>query len=325
MQSKPEGIYFGLSNEEYHNDRAIGCSNIKDLLTSPSDYWWNSPFNPQRESEPTKAMELGTALHCLLMEPKKFEQEYIILPKLEINSNFYKIESQKPNFLQNFALRKAKDAKTFEYIGSKQDISEKDFNHIKTAVDRVKSLSTARELLKSGVSEVSIFWKDKETGLMCKCRHDYLTPWHSVDYKSMADKISKNKINKTIAEYQYYLQDAWYLEGLKRIKEFLIKNNVIAPQGVNQNWWKAFLETEKQDFIFLFQSKKQPFTVRLKTFGEDVREAALNKCKEALEIYVRSYEKYGVDEWKDEEENFIETLTFDDLPAYVQYSLTCQL
>jgi len=268
---------------------------------------------------------LGTALHCLLMEPKKFEQEYIVLPELEIDSDFYRTESQKSDFLQNFALRKTKDAKTFKYIGSKENLSEKDFKHIKAAVDRVKSLSTARELLKSGVSEVSIFWRDEETGLMCKCRHDYLTPWHSVDYKSMADKIRKSKIGKAIGEYEYYLQAAWYSEGVKRVKEFLIKNNIPTPQGVNQNWWKAFLESERQDFYFIFQSKKPPFTTRIKNFTDEVLEAAFNKCKKGLIIYQDSFAKYGTEEWKDEEENYIETMGFSEMPSYIQYDLTCQV
>src|ERR1051326_5015376 len=42
------GIVFGMPSEDYHRDPSLGSSDIKRLLRSPSDYWWESHLNPDR-------------------------------------------------------------------------------------------------------------------------------------------------------------------------------------------------------------------------------------------------------------------------------------
>src|SRR5690242_14130853 len=40
------GIVFGMPAEEYHRDPSLGSTDLKRLLRSPSDYWWESHLNP---------------------------------------------------------------------------------------------------------------------------------------------------------------------------------------------------------------------------------------------------------------------------------------
>ena len=56
---KKPGIY-ELSNEEYHDQEALGKSGLMQLAKSPAHYmeWYQAP-----EEKPTKAMVLGTATH----------------------------------------------------------------------------------------------------------------------------------------------------------------------------------------------------------------------------------------------------------------------
>jgi len=299
------GIYFNISSEDYHNDGAISCSNIKDLLISPLKYWNNSPLNPDRKRKETAAKSTGTALHCLLMEKEKFKQDYIVLPKLDIDSDFYRKESQNPNFLSNYALRKTKDAKTFEYIGSKTVINEKDFEEIKSAVDSFETETAASELFRDGYAEVSIFWRDEETGLMCKCRPDYLTPNYVADYKSIADI---EKIGRDLVSYKYHFQAAFYLEGLSQLRKIISS---------------PLTEIIHNNFIFAFQEKEAPYLVRLKTLSEEVLDIGRQKFRLGLEIYKENIEKYGTERWEDnyrrKGEGEIEILGLVNLPSYIQY------
>lgn len=317
------GIYFNLSAEDYHNDSAIGCSNIKDLLVSPLKYWRNSPLNPKRKWKDTKAKTIGSALHCYLMEREKFEKDYVVLPKLKLNSDFYKAESSKPDFDKNFKIPKKKDAKTFKYIGSKIAINEKEFEDIKEMVDYFDSLPTAGELFKDGYMEVSIFWRDEETGLMCKCRPDYLTPNYIADYKSIS---SIDQIKNSCGNYDYYLQQAFYLEGLDQIRKLMIRGKEWPSDFLkkeNIKWSVDFLNSNHNNFIFAFQ-EKEDLLVRLKTFNEEVNDWGRDLFRRGLQIYKQNIEKYGVNRWEDDykrtpDEPDIEMLGFENLGQWIQY------
>jgi hypothetical protein len=47
----PPGAYFGLPSVDYHADPSLGGSDLKRLLRSPSDYWFESHLNPDRPPE----------------------------------------------------------------------------------------------------------------------------------------------------------------------------------------------------------------------------------------------------------------------------------
>jgi exodeoxyribonuclease VIII len=311
------GIYFNLSNEEYHSDSAISCSNIKDLLISPLKYWNNSPLNPDRKRKETTAKSTGTALHCLLMEKEKFKQDYIVLPKLEIDSDFYRKESQNPDFLTKYALRKTKDAKTFEYIGSQTVIKEEDFEEIKAAISSFEAQSAAGALFQDGYAEVSIFWQDEETGLMCKCRPDYLTPNYIADYKSIADI---EKIGRDLVSYKYHFQAAYYLEGMNQFRKYYQRDE--DPFTICKKL-NELTKIDHNNFIFAFQEKEAPYLVRLKTLSEEVLDIGRQKFRLGLEIYKENIEKYGVGKWEDNyrrgDEGEIQIMGLVNLPSYIQY------
>jgi hypothetical protein len=77
------GIYFGLPSAEYHADPSLGSSDIKRLLRSPSDYWWESHLNPDRPGDrDSPAKQKGRALHKLVLEGlEAFERSFACEPK----------------------------------------------------------------------------------------------------------------------------------------------------------------------------------------------------------------------------------------------------
>ena len=77
------GIYFGLSIEEYLKIERLSKSGIKQILISPADFWADSWLNPQpkkltpdQEKRQAMARLLGKAYHTARLEPHLFHQQY---------------------------------------------------------------------------------------------------------------------------------------------------------------------------------------------------------------------------------------------------------
>ena len=64
----------GISNQDYHNHAAIGSSQCKNLLKSP----WHFEYNRKHPKPPTAAMQFGSLVHQLVLEPEIFEQNYFV-------------------------------------------------------------------------------------------------------------------------------------------------------------------------------------------------------------------------------------------------------
>lgn len=67
--------------------------------------------------------------------------------------------------------------------------------------------------------EVSIFWRDEETGLICKCRPDVWRPDLRlvIDYKTTTS-LDTDKLMRTIADFKYHMKAAHYLVGAADVK-----------------------------------------------------------------------------------------------------------
>ena len=71
------GVYGGIGNEEYHKGPGLSSSDLKLLARSPLHYKTAKAIPPKE----TDAMRLGTAVHCAVLEPDRFEKEYAAAPE----------------------------------------------------------------------------------------------------------------------------------------------------------------------------------------------------------------------------------------------------
>lgn len=71
----------------------------------------------------------------------------------------------------------------------------------------------ARLMRMQGKAEQSVYWIDAETGELCRCRPDWWPENFCVDLKS-TDDASPEGFRKSIANYAYDVQDAFYFDGL---------------------------------------------------------------------------------------------------------------
>nr|WP_282558178.1 hypothetical protein [Providencia sp. M-27] len=75
-----EGVIYGLSNEDYHNDEAISSTSVKAISVSPANLY----FNPFKGS---KSAQIGTAIHAALLEPGVFETDFILEPEIKTRAS----------------------------------------------------------------------------------------------------------------------------------------------------------------------------------------------------------------------------------------------
>ena len=85
---------------------------------------------------------------------------------------------------------------------------------------------TAEKLLASGIAEQSIFYKWSETNILFKIRPDWITNLNGVLF--IVDLKSTEKtddFDKSVSDYGYYLQDAFYSliyeRALKELPNFV--------------------------------------------------------------------------------------------------------
>lgn len=74
----------------------------------------------------------------------------------------------------------------------------------------------AKFISMAGKAEQSVYWTDAETGELCRCRPDWWAGDFCVDLKS-TDDASPEGFRKSIANYAYDVQDAFYHDGLAAV------------------------------------------------------------------------------------------------------------
>ncbi|VFS64078.1 Exodeoxyribonuclease 8 [Kluyvera cryocrescens] len=73
------GIYFDISNEDYHAGDGVSKSQLDMVAMSPALLKWQKAAPV--DTEKLKALDMGTALHCLLLEPDEFDKRFIVAPQ----------------------------------------------------------------------------------------------------------------------------------------------------------------------------------------------------------------------------------------------------
>lgn len=195
-----EGIYYNISNEDYHNGLGISKSQLDIVAKDPALLFWNK--DAPEDEEKKDALNMGTALHCILLEPDEFKNRFIEAP--EFNRRKKEGKEDEQAFLKECAST-GKTVMDYEQHRKLRLMRDSVFAHI-----------GAKRLLEAdGYCESSIYWNDPETKELCRIRPDKLIPDHNIilDVK----KVSKiSDFSKHIEEFRYHVQDAMYCEGYKQ-------------------------------------------------------------------------------------------------------------
>lgn len=216
----------------------------------------------------TPALRLGSALHVAVLEPNRFLDQYALRPNaadfpdalttvdhmqkwLTAKTIPFKKSAAKPELQAICRDAKAPILEDLLSAHAKKDYGKKYLD--KPEWSQVRGMSAAlrrearlRPYLASGVGEVSIFVVDPETGVLLKCRLDWMSASRVVlDLKSFS--IRGESIDTTISkaiQYQGYYRQVWfYLHVMK----------LAGLDGFS--WLYAFVESDA------------PYEVRLRSMG----------------------------------------------------------
>jgi hypothetical protein len=191
-----------MDNAAYHAHPAASKSHLDLIARSPLHYWARY-LDPNRVApEASPQMRLGTALHTHVLELSRWDEEIAVAPAMDRRTK---------------AGKEAWQAFQDDAAG-KTVISSDDADQV-LAMGRAVMRHPAAAMLLGlpGKAETTHMWTDAATGLECKCRPDWLTDDGTIvaDLKTTKD-ASPRGFRRSIGDYRYHLQAAWYLHGLEQ-------------------------------------------------------------------------------------------------------------
>lgn len=205
------GWYRDMSNEDYHGGPGTSSSNLKVLMQKTPAHLKHQKAN---RKPPTDNMKLGTAVHCLVLEPEKFNDEIAVLPSLDRRTKKGKEE------YENFKIQS--EGKTI--------ITAEQHDKARFMAESVLTHPDAGHFLEDVLVEQSIYWwyrsgdvdDDTQYKELLKVRPDALSKTYAmcIDLKT-TDDATETAFMKSIEKYYYHLSAAMYLEGINQCQPLL--------------------------------------------------------------------------------------------------------
>jgi hypothetical protein len=195
------------SNDQYHSDPRVGSTMLKTALYSPAEYRRRYVDENRLIDDPSDALILGSAFHCLVLEPENFNSLFCCRP---------------PNIDGRTTDGKEKLAAFRLVTVGKTELTAKLDKQAKSMAAAALAESVVVDLLKDAVKEQAIVWD--EDGIACKCKPDLFIPRPDqssdliLDLKSADDPtpecFGSPSSFSPIRKYRYDLQMYHYSRGV---------------------------------------------------------------------------------------------------------------
>lgn len=264
-----EGIYFHLTDEQYHGDPALSHSGMVKVLLSWPDYWVVSCLNKQKKPfETTPAMEFGKQSGMLLTQPKVFHATY--------NTHGRSSPSAKGEWLSSIA-----------------------WQNLNESVDAIIETEGGAMHFQDGYAEVAIFFRDPTTGIMCKAKMDFLRTFGIIDAKRIR-ALDDWTIGNAIRDQGLDIQNVLYTEAVKAARKMLLamgkegRAMLAVEQDVSVEWLEEFANETDTMFRFLFQRSVKPFIWDFVELEDDAVIEGMNAVHEAIKRYAEGLEMFGL-------------------------------
>ena len=202
------------SNKDYHSSDAIGSSILKAIANSTLAHALLKEFKE------TDALKLGSAVHAAILEPETFDDEFLVMPKIDKRTKAGKILA----------------AEYAEMAKDKTVITEDQKESVDAIVKAIKAHSTANAMLSGGEAEYSYYFKEGD--LEYKCRPDYVNQGALIDLKTCQD-ASPDGFMRACFNFGYHIQAAYYLDIYNKANDtnleefFFVAVETKAPYAVN--------------------------------------------------------------------------------------------
>lgn len=234
-------LHVNLPSEDYHSDiTAQSCSLLKPILVSPAHY--KAGFFARRG--PTKAMDFGTLIHALVLEPVTFPAQYAVYA-----GNGDRKSAEYKDFVKANKSRQILDAADLQVA---QILADKILN--KPVLGRPFG-----DYVQEGIPEATIYYTDPSTNTRCRVRIDLLHPEIRFDLKTTS----------------YIDRRAWVRHALDLDYDFQAYMYSLACS-------LFYGESAPKPFIFITAESTVPHSVSAFTAGDSFIEEGSKKYREAL-------------------------------------------
>lgn len=254
------GVYADLAAEVYHSQLtptpSLSSSMARTLQNEcPAMLWHGSYLNPDRVREDKAHFDIGHAVHLLYLEQEKFAGAVAVIEA------------------DDWRTKAAREARDDARAEGKIPLLEKNISEILAMRSTLLSHPIAgKAFAGEGFSELSLVWKDSETGVWLKARPD----WSPANFDFLVDLKTSATANPTDFARKaygmgYHQQAAWYLDAAE-----------------------AVLGTPPSQFWFVVQDKGAPFLCSVAAFDSEALAAGRELNRKAIRQFTECLEK---DEW----------------------------
>ena len=209
--TKP-GVYKNLTYEEYDLIPAIRSTYLKKMLHCPA-------MTQETDDEETAALKFGVAAHVGVLEGmNELDKRYVVMPKFDGDKRTSAYKELKKATVQLAEIQK------------KTILAYEDYEDITGIRKNIFLHPTAKDFIRSE-PELTVVWKDQETGFLLKARldgepFDYHGTVIIPDLKTTVT-ASEGGFANEIKKHRYYLSAGMYWEGAslalkKKIEMFVI-------------------------------------------------------------------------------------------------------
>ncbi|MFA4972800.1 MAG: PD-(D/E)XK nuclease-like domain-containing protein [bacterium] len=181
-----------LTRAEYDSVDAVNISTLKSMAVSPRHYQ-HALSCPRPD---TDSMRLGRLMHAMVFEPDTIDAHWVVW---------------------DGGRRAGKEWEAFlaANVGKELIRAPEDWEAAEAVAAAVQAHPVASRYLRSGKAEQTLRWTDRDTGLLCKGRADWIAPSADVvDLKTTRD-ISPRAVQRGLVALAYHAQAAFYCDGLE--------------------------------------------------------------------------------------------------------------
>lgn len=256
------GAYLNVPMDFYHGQPtdgpSISSSGLRTIFTqSLKHYWDGSPLNPDRaEFKDTEFTILGRAAHHLLLGEADFAKNFVIRPEI--------LDGEKWNSNKTICKKWLAE----QELARLTVVTPAQMEQIRGMAAALAAEPIVQGGILNGYVEVSLFWKDAETGIWLKSRPDVVPneSGDTSDLKCVSD-VSDDGISKALGDRGYHQQGALIGEAFREV-----------------------LGMEMEHFSLVYVEGKRPHSVRIDephpeeiAQGFEENHAALRLFKRALD------------------------------------------
>lgn len=225
--------------EDYYSlAEFISYSGLKNIKKSPAHYRY---YKDEPLDVETDAMAFGSAYHCFILEPEKFERDYYVFDDDAIYQVLIGEGFKSPRSTKQY---KEWMESEMRVIGDRKTIEKGEYIKLKEMKDRLFSHYYCRALLSKGEAEKSItgIISTTEGDINIKAKPDFVKADKKiiVDLKTTFD-ASVDGFPRAAADGDYHIQAALYSDLMEMVT------------GDGMGW----------SFYFIAQEKKKPYAFNI--------------------------------------------------------------